>query len=88
MIAPSDLRRDRLVALRQRRQASLSHLRRAEERTGYLFVLPLLIGFLLFVAGPLIAVLLFGLQERSLLSPIATFVGLENYRSIVLDGLT
>ena len=47
---------------------------------GFLFVLPRLIGFLVFVLGPLVAVFIFSLQNRNLLSGAISFIGLENYR--------
>jgi multiple sugar transport system permease protein len=49
---------------------------------GYLFITPQVLGFLLFVIGPLIAVLVFSTQDRNLLSGIAKPVGLANYADI------
>jgi|JI10StandDraft_1071094.scaffolds.fasta_scaffold234302_3 multiple sugar transport system permease protein len=54
---------------------------------GYLFVLPQVIGFLLFVLGPLMAVFAFSLQDRNLLSDRASFVGLGNYQQMIADPL-
>ncbi len=56
----------------------LSYARR-DELYGYLFIAPQMIGFLVFVIGPLIAVFIYSFQERNLLTGQATFVGLENY---------
>ncbi len=47
---------------------------------GYLFVAPQVIGFLLFVLGPLVAIIVFSTQSRNLLSGAVSFIGLENYR--------
>jgi multiple sugar transport system permease protein len=47
---------------------------------GYLFVAPQVIGFLLFVLGPLVAILVFSTQSRNLLSGEIHFIGLENFR--------
>jgi multiple sugar transport system permease protein len=47
---------------------------------GYLFVAPQVIGFLMFVIGPLIAILVFSTQSRNLLSGDVSFIGLENFR--------
>lgn len=47
---------------------------------GYLFVAPQVLGFLLLVLGPLIAVFVFSTQDRNLLSGAVENVGLENYR--------
>lgn len=49
---------------------------------GYLFVLPQLLGFLVFVLGALAAVFVFSLQDRNLLSGAVRFVGLDNYRAM------
>ncbi len=46
---------------------------------GYLFITPQLIGFVLFVAMPLMNLVLFSLQDYSLLGNSRTFVGLSNY---------
>lgn len=49
---------------------------------GYLFISPQMLGFLLVVLGPLIAVVVFSLQDRNLLFGNNTFVGFENYKQI------
>jgi multiple sugar transport system permease protein len=49
--------------------------------TGYAFIAPWLIGFLVFTAGPMIASFVISLESWSMLSP-ATWVGFENYRLI------
>jgi multiple sugar transport system permease protein len=51
-----------------------------EAITGYLFVLPQMIGFLCFVLIPLISIFIFSLQSRNLLGGEVHFIGLENYR--------
>ncbi len=48
---------------------------------GYLFVTPQTLGFLAFVLGPIIAVFVFSLQSRNLLSGQSAFVGLENFQT-------
>jgi multiple sugar transport system permease protein len=56
----------------------------AEMRAGYLFALPWLFGFLVFMLYPLAASVYYSFCEYSVLkSPI--FVGLENYRDIIHD---
>lgn len=59
-------------------------LRTREAIEAWLFVSPILTGFLIFFAGPLIAVVVYSLSDWNLLTQEATFVGLENYR----DALT
>ncbi|MCC7452173.1 MAG: sugar ABC transporter permease [Anaerolineae bacterium] len=49
---------------------------------GYLFIAPQMLGFLLFVIGPLVAVFVFSTQDRNLLTGIAKPVGFDNYVAI------
>lgn len=57
---------------------------RAEARTGYLFIAPSVIGFLLFVLGPLIAALYISFTKYDILTP-PEFVGLDNYTRMFSD---
>lgn len=50
---------------------------------GYLFVMPQLVGFLVFIVGALATVFFFSLHDRNLLSGAFSFVGLENYTEMV-----
>ncbi|MEQ8671629.1 MAG: sugar ABC transporter permease [Aggregatilineales bacterium] len=50
---------------------------------GYLFVAPQVIGFLLFVVGPLIAVIFYSFQERNILTGISQPAGFENYERMM-----
>src|SRR5512138_2198716 len=52
---------------------------------GYLFILPRVLGFLVFVLGPLVAIFLFSLQSRNLLSGQIEFIGLANYATMLFD---
>lgn len=54
-------------------------LKQVDQLYGYLFVSPQLLGFLLFVLGPILAVFVFSVQKRNLLSGVTTFAGVENY---------
>lgn len=63
-------------------QRHRSSLARQDALWGYLFISPQVIGFVLTVLGPLIAVLFFSMQNRNLLFGNATFIGLENYKQI------
>ncbi len=59
---------------------------RREALQGYLFISPWLIGFILFIGGPIIGVFLASLTKWSMVgSPI--FIGLKNYQSLVRDRL-
>jgi multiple sugar transport system permease protein len=57
-------------------------LARKDALWGYLFVAPQVLGFLVFVAGPLVSVFLFSLQRRNILSGDVRFIGLENYTQL------
>lgn len=46
---------------------------------GFLFITPQLIGFLLFVAAPIVAVIVFSFQDRNLLTGKWEWIALENY---------
>ncbi len=59
-------------------------MRRRETIAFYLCIAPWLIGFLIFVLGPMIASLYLSLTRWDLLSP-ARFVGAANYREIFVD---
>ncbi|MBP7964677.1 MAG: sugar ABC transporter permease [Caldilineaceae bacterium] len=52
---------------------------RLDELYGYLFIAPQMIGFFIFVIGPLIAVFVYSFQDRNLLTGQVTFVGLQNF---------
>ena len=64
--------------MRQRR----SRISRKENRAGYLFALPWLIGLVVFLIGPIVASVLLSFTNWNLISP-ARWVGLENYRDMI-----
>jgi multiple sugar transport system permease protein len=55
-----------------------------EERIAYLFLLPWLIGLLVFVIGPIVASLFISMTNWNLLNP-PQWVGLENYEKMLSD---
>jgi multiple sugar transport system permease protein len=59
-------------------------LRRREALEAWLFVSPVVGGFLIFFVGPLIAVVFYSMTEWNLLSQQSSFVGMKNY----VDALT
>jgi multiple sugar transport system permease protein len=59
-------------------------LRRREAINGYLFILPAVLGFLLFIAGPMGFTAYVSLTEWDMLSP-RRYVGLGNYRKLLGD---
>jgi multiple sugar transport system permease protein len=63
-----------------------SSLARREAIRGYLFIAPAVLGFLLWVAGPMVISAWLSLTEWDLLSP-PEFVGLNNYQAMLKDPL-
>ncbi|MBP8637561.1 MAG: sugar ABC transporter permease [Dictyoglomi bacterium] len=63
-----------------------STLSKKEGRYFYLFISPWLIGFLLFMAGPMIASLYLSLTQYNMVS-IPQWVGLKNYIDLAKDPL-
>src|SRR5918999_3359356 len=68
------------------RGGAFSGLRREETIAGYLFLLPNLVGFLIFSLIPIVATFGLTLTDWNLIGE-RTFVGLENYRKLSTDGL-
>jgi multiple sugar transport system permease protein len=66
----------------RRRRAGRSAASRKEQRAGFLFASPWLIGVVLFLIGPIIASGLLSLTNWNLISS-PRWVGLENYRTMI-----
>ena len=60
--------------------------RKRQILTGYLFIMPVILGYLIWVAGPMIMAIWLSLTEWDMLRP-ATFVGLSNYQQMLQDDL-
>lgn len=61
-----------------------SGLTRLQNRWGWIFAAPAIIGFVVFVAGPMLASLVIGLTDwRIGVAP--TFIGLDNYNELLKD---
>lgn len=63
----------------------LSGERRKEALTGYLFILPIYIGFITFILGPIIAAAVISFTRFDILGD-TTFIGLENFTRMMSDG--
>jgi multiple sugar transport system permease protein len=61
---------------------SYKGLARQDAMWGYLFIFPSVLGFFLFVLGPLIAVFVFSTQSRNLLTGQVTYIGMQNYQDL------
>lgn len=53
--------------------------------TAYLFIAPQMIGFFLFVLGPLIAVIIYSFQERNLLTNTNNFIAMGNFSKLLFS---
>src|SRR4051794_33036930 len=66
------------------RRTKRSPLAKREDRAGWLFVSPWVIGFVIFTAGPMIASLVLSFTDYQMIqAPHA--VGLDNYRQLLDD---
>ncbi len=64
-----------------------SNFDRTQERWGYFFISPWIIGFLSFTLIPIVATLYFSMTNYSPVTPEATkFVGLDNYKTMLTDA--
>lgn len=69
-----------------RKQNSLGLLARQEERAFYLFILPWLVGFIVFTAGPILASFYYSFNFYDVVTP-ARWVGVQNYMDLMKDSL-
>lgn len=69
------------------KRQQLARLDRAEERTGWMFVVPWVFGFVVFLLGPMVLSLLLAFSKWSATGPLtnAEFVGLGNFIEIMKD---
>ena len=68
-----------------KKRNSMSPMRRREALTGYLFIVPWLLGFVLFVFGPFIVSLYLSFTTYSVLQP-GRWIGLDNYTRAFSGG--
>ena len=61
-----------------------TRLRRQEVLVAYLFVLPWIIGFIVFTAGPILVSFGLSFTHYKIITP-ATFAGLDNYTAMIRD---
>src|SRR4051794_13569063 len=66
------------------RAAGGDRRRRREALTGYLFVGPSVLGFLVFILGPLLAVVYFSFTRYDVLTS-PRWIGLDNYKRLWSD---
>jgi multiple sugar transport system permease protein len=66
--------------------SSLSYWQR-DRLSGYVFVSPLLVGFVVFVLGPVLAIFWYSLHDWTLIQPELRWNGLGNFQDILDDRL-
>lgn len=66
------------------RKSGTGSLNRTQALVAYLFLLPTLIGFLLFILGPMIAAIVLSLYKWNLIRP-PEYIGVENYVKLFSD---
>jgi len=73
-----------LAGIIKARREKLGPIDAAQERTGYGFILPWLIGFLALTAGPMVVSLLLSFTKWSAMTPMgnAESVGIANYKQL------
>lgn len=64
----------------------IGSLQAREALFGYLFILPAVLGFLIFIAGPIVASLYFSLTDYKIISA-PNWVGLANYTRLLKDPI-
>ena len=62
-------------------------LRSRTNYTGYLFITPFIIGFLIFVLYPAISTVAVSFTNATLMTKNAKFIGLDNYTRLFADGV-
>lgn len=67
----------------RRRTSRRTTLKVYDSLFGYAFVLPMVVGFVLTVLLPLIAVFLYSFQDRNMLTGTWQYVGFDNYQKIL-----
>ncbi len=63
-----------------------SEVGKRETLAGYLFILPTMLGFLLFIIGPVIAAIILSFYHWDLFT-LSKFVGLSNYKKLLLHDM-
>lgn len=73
------------LADRLRRRGSATTAKQREARAGYLFILPTVLGYLIFILGPIVAAFFLSFTEYDILSS-PQFTGFDNYSRMLGDA--
>lgn len=82
MAIAASTERSALVAEKPKRKPKYTRMQRREHRAAYLFILPWIIGFLVFQLGAMIYSLVLSFTNYDLATNTATPVGISNYQEL------
>ncbi len=68
------------------KKKQLSYLAKREERYFYIFILPWIIGFVVFIGGPMIASIFFSFCRYDVIRP-PQWIGITNFTELMKDSL-
>jgi multiple sugar transport system permease protein len=68
-----------------RKKTPRMRYRNQEELAGFAFILPAIIGLLIFVFYPMVNAFIISFKDFNLISVQSTFIGLENYNKLLSD---
>jgi len=74
------------VTTQQPRRLGLTYMQR-QEITGWLLIAPWALGFIVFIAGPMLTSIYMAFTDWDLLTP-AKWIGLANFRKMIFDDKT
>jgi multiple sugar transport system permease protein len=66
----------------RKKNHEINRRKRGEYLFGYSCIAPQILGFLVFVLGPLVMVIVYGFENRNLLTGKTTFAGLSNFTTL------
>ena len=85
-VGPASQARPKAVRGGLRSRLSLTYWQR-DKLSGYIFVAPQFVGFVVFVLGPIAAVFWYSLHDWTLIQPQLRWSGSENFQAILDDRL-
>jgi multiple sugar transport system permease protein len=73
-----------LAAIPKARVKRINRQRRKETWAGFLFIMPMVLGYVIFLLGPMVAALIMSFTDWALLKQ-PSLIGLDNYKHALLD---
>lgn len=72
------------VKVRSGRHTSLEY---RDSKWGYLFIMPMLVGFIVITVLPILATFVYSITNKNMMSRTTDFIGLENYINLFRDKI-